>query len=256
MVASPAVLVVAHPGHELRLHHWLETVRPRVFVITDGSGSGRSRIASTLDTLAATGCEAGSIMGAFTDREIYRIILNGDVDPMVSMTVDLADALIEHGVRSVVADAFEFYNPTHDLCSVIADLAAQSAQITTGRTITRYAYAVTEAPSGDGETLLLDDAALARKIAAAERCESLKAEVDSLLAKIGIDALRREVLTPAGTHIPIPASQPFYETHGERRVADGHYMTVIRYAQHFRPFVEKLSAAVQAAGVAHHAARS
>src|SRR6266581_1328425 len=125
MVVSPAVLVVAHPGHELRLHHWLETARPRVFVITDGSGSGRSRIASTLDTLAATGCAVGAIMGAFTDREIYRLILNGNVDPIVAMTLDLADALIEHEIRSVVADAFEFYNPTHDLCSVIAGLAVE-----------------------------------------------------------------------------------------------------------------------------------
>jgi hypothetical protein len=256
MVASPAVLVVAHPGHELRLHHWLESARPRVFVITDGSGSGRARIASTLETLAATGCAAGAIMGAFTDREIYRLILNGDVDPIVSMTVDLADELIEHDVGSVVADSFEFYNPTHDLCSVVASLAKKAAQLATGRTIARYAYAVTEAPSGDGETLLLDDAALARKIAAADRCESLKAEVESLLARIGVDALRREVLTPAGAETPKPATKPFYETHGENRVAAGHYMTVIRYEQHFRPFVEKLAAAVQATGVAHHAARS
>ena len=41
------------------------------------------------------------------------------------------------------------------------------------------------------------------------------------------------------------ALKPFYETHGEKRVAAGHYREVIRYEQHFRPFVEKLIAAVQ-----------
>ena len=35
-------LFVAHPGHELCVHGWLEIARPKVFVLTDGSGrSGR-----------------------------------------------------------------------------------------------------------------------------------------------------------------------------------------------------------------------
>src|SRR5260221_755164 len=104
MTPSPAALVVAHPGHELRLHHWLEKATPRVFVITDGSGSGRSRIHSTIEVLEATGCTAGSIMAPFTDREIYRMFLDGEVDPVVAMTLDLAEGLIEHGIRAVVAD--------------------------------------------------------------------------------------------------------------------------------------------------------
>ena len=33
-----AVLVVAHPGHELRVHGWLELARPTVCILTDGSG--------------------------------------------------------------------------------------------------------------------------------------------------------------------------------------------------------------------------
>lgn len=72
MIPSPAGLIVAHPGHELRLYRWLEIARPLVFVMTDGSGSGRSRIASTIEILDSIGCAAGSVMGAFTDREIYR----------------------------------------------------------------------------------------------------------------------------------------------------------------------------------------
>jgi hypothetical protein len=31
-----AALVVAHPGHELRVFHWLRLARPCVFVLTDG----------------------------------------------------------------------------------------------------------------------------------------------------------------------------------------------------------------------------
>jgi hypothetical protein len=258
MIPLPAALVAAHPGHELLLHRWLELARPRVFVITDGSGSGRSRIDSTLEILGATDCAAGSIMAAFTDREIYRLLLNGDVDPVLAMTLELADSFVEHGIRSVVADAFELYNPTHDLCSFVASLAAKRASIATGRGIARHDYAVTEAPSGEGETIVLDDAAFARKLAAADRCEQLKLEVDGLIARIGVNALRREVLRPVSSAVGLtkPAATPFYEVHGEKRVASGQYTTVIRYEQHFRPFVEKLIAAVQAAPAKQHALQS
>jgi CBS domain-containing protein len=260
MIPLPAALVVAHPGHELRLHRWLEVARPLVFVVTDGSGSGRSRISSTIEILETLGCAAGSIVGAFTDRDIYRLILNGDVDQVVAMTVQLADSLIEHDIRSVVADAFELYNPTHDLCSVMASLAAERVCLMTGRSLTRCEYAVTRAPSGNGETLDLDDAAVARKLAAAHRYGELSLEVETLIARLGMDALRREVLNPVATagELPKLASKPFYEIHGEKRVAAGHYSTVIRYEQHFRPFVERLSAAVRAipAPAAHHACRS
>jgi hypothetical protein len=247
MIPSPAALVIAHPGHELRLHHWLETATPRVFVITDGSGSGRSRIQSTIEVLQATGCTAGTIMAPLTDHEIYRMLLRGDVDRVLAMTLDLADSFIDDEIRAVVADACEWYNPTHDLCSVMARLAAERASLTTGRRIACYEYAVTEAASGEGETLDLDDAALSRKTAAAHRYEALSLEVENLIARIGDDALRREVLRPIATDLERmqPRSKPFYETHGESRVAAGQYDTVIRYEQHFRPFVATLMAAVR-----------
>ena len=247
MTPSPAALVVAHPGHELRLHHWLERARPRVFVLTDGSGSGASRIRSTLEVLAATGCTAGSIVAPFTDHEIYRMLLAGDVDRVLMTTLDLAEDFVEHEIRAVVADACEWYNPTHDLCSVMARLAAQRA----GVRIASYEYAVTGA-SDAGEMLELDDAALARKTAAAHRYDALSTEVETLLQRVGVDALRREVLRPIAADVlpPVPTSKPFYETHGESRVAAGRFSTVIRYEQHFRPFVEKLIAGVRAAALA------
>jgi hypothetical protein len=252
MTPSPAALVVAHPGHELWLHHWLERVRPRVFVITDGSGSGRSRIHATIEVLEATGCTPGSIMATFTDQDIYRMLLEGDVAPLLATTLDLADSLVEHGIRTVVADACEWYNPTHDLCWMMARLAAERADLVTGRRIACYEYAVTQAASGEGETLELDDAALSRKTAAAHGNEALRLEVEKVIARIGIDALRREVLRPVATDLEPaqPHAKPFYETHGESRVAAGQYSTVIRYEQHFRPFVERLIAAVRSAAPA------
>src|SRR5256885_1892784 len=43
-----AAVVVAHPGHELRVHGFLCAFRPLLLVLTDGSGrGGASRLPST-----------------------------------------------------------------------------------------------------------------------------------------------------------------------------------------------------------------
>src|SRR5438105_9826273 len=75
-----ALLVVAHPGHELRLFGWLCSARPDVLVLTDGSGhSGRSRIEATRNVLLMTGARAGAVFGEFTDRQLYAALLQADV---------------------------------------------------------------------------------------------------------------------------------------------------------------------------------
>src|SRR5262245_39398749 len=81
-----AALVVAHPGHELRIHHWLERARPLVFVLTDGSGRNESsRLASTSATLERVGATSGQLYGRFSDRELYRAILAGEADRFVAL---------------------------------------------------------------------------------------------------------------------------------------------------------------------------
>src|SRR5205809_6166035 len=78
-LSRPAVLFVAHPGHELSVHGWLERARPEVFVLTDGSGGeGSARSASTARVLAACGASAGSIFGRFRDTDLYRALLESD----------------------------------------------------------------------------------------------------------------------------------------------------------------------------------
>ena len=245
-LSQPAALIVGHPGHELRLFRWLEVAHPLVFVLTDGSGSGSSRTASTHALLEATGSAAGPVVGAFTDSEIYDLMMRGDVTPVAELTQTIATSLAAHGVRSVVADAFEFYNPTHDLCAVVASLAAARAGVSTSKTIDRYDYPVTTAPTGEGIVLDLYPAELDRKLTAAYAFENLTHDVTLLLANIGTEALAREELRPVYRQIELPSlrQKPFYETHGEERVASGRYRTVLRYEQHFVPFVRALAAAL------------
>src|SRR5438552_2599971 len=105
--AVPA-LVISHPGHELRIHHWLELAKPRVFVLTDGSGlAGKPRLASTADVLCRAGAKPGGIFGRLTDRALYAAILDRDHELFASLAMELADLLDEEGVDFVVSDAAE-----------------------------------------------------------------------------------------------------------------------------------------------------
>jgi hypothetical protein len=240
----PAALIAGHPGHELRLFHWLETARPLVCIITDGSGAGHSRVASSRQLIAATGSTPGPVIGAVTDVALYDAMMRCDITSAASMTAAISRSLVEQGIRSVVADEFEFYNPTHDLCAVIASLASMRAQATTGRVIDRYDYAVTTAALESGIVIDLDEETLKRKIATAYAFDHLTSDVNDLLATVGVADLAREVLRPVSGHIelPPPVRKPFYETHGEERVREGRYRAVFRYTEHFVPFVQELAA--------------
>src|SRR3954452_4220641 len=92
--APPTALIIGPPGHELRVHHWIERTRPLVFVLTDGSGhTGVSRLASTTAVLERAGATPGSVYGRLSDREVYRAILGGDVGLFAGLADELAAAL-------------------------------------------------------------------------------------------------------------------------------------------------------------------
>src|SRR5215471_6691458 len=79
-------LVVAHPGHELRVFGWLSRNKPRVYVMTDGSAQGGShRIRSSARLLEAVGSEADRVFGEITDADMYRAILERDISVFEGM---------------------------------------------------------------------------------------------------------------------------------------------------------------------------
>ena len=255
---TSAALIVAHPGHELRLHHWLERQRPLVFVLTDGSGgAGRSRVPSTQAVLRGVHAPAGSILGRFSDEELYRCLMTGEIAPVVAVTCELGDALAACGATFVVADAWELYNPVHDLCRVIASLAVERARVVSTQDIADFEYAVVGSPmptSVEGEIVLeLDASALQRKLDAAAAYPELRADVTSAIGTHEADAFRVEALRPTVPWAVSSASvngKPFYETHGEEQVASGKYAEVLRYREHVLPFLIALAAEVRATNVA------
>jgi AcrR family transcriptional regulator len=268
-----AALVIAHPGHELCVHGWLETARPLVFVLTDGSGrSGVSRLNSTSEILADAGASVGSIYGRFTDQNLYTALLNGDFGLFEQIVAELAEALVRENVAYVAGDAIEGYNPIHDVCRMVINAAVAFANRMSDRVIANRDFLLlashhthSEEVRGAAIWLTLDDERLRRKLAVARAYPELKGEVDARLDKmtlermqafpelsarfdsivmseIGSEAYRIECLRLVSSPPRNGAAKeiPFYERYGELLVAAGIYDRAIRYRDHVVPLAEAI----------------
>lgn len=250
-----SALVIAHPGHELRIYGWLERERPDVFILTDGSGHGGvSRVPSSARVLDRAGARPGPIFGRFSDRELYRLLLAGEVEIFARLTLELAGALAELGVTQVASDALEGYNPSHDLCRVVTDAAAALASRRTGQPIAVYDFPLEAPPDHCPEPLRsgafrieLRGRDLERKLEAARGYPEMAFEVERNLEAHGAGAFAVECLRPVASLeetdsdleslFPEP---PYYERYGERQVEEGHYESVLRFREHFLPIARAL----------------
>jgi hypothetical protein len=106
-----------------------------------------------------------------------------------------------------------------------------------------------EQPHADGICRILDDASFARKMAAANEYAELAGEVQAAKERTSIAALRVECLRPGGSGAVAQTfdQPPFYESHGEKQVAAGHYPRVLRYHEHIAPLAEALIRYVEGA---------
>jgi hypothetical protein len=127
-------VVVAHPGHELIIYHWMETHHPIYCCLTEGSGgAATSRLTSTTRLLNNVGASVGPIYRRYPDTQIYRLLLDRRVDVFVALAIELATALEEARVDCVAGDAVEGFNPVHDVCRLIVDGAVGIIRRRTGR---------------------------------------------------------------------------------------------------------------------------
>jgi hypothetical protein len=246
-----AALVIAHPGHELRIHHWLERARPLTFVLTDGSGhTDRSRLPSTTRVLERAGARPGALYGAMSDRELYRAILNGEHCLFVKLAEDLAEALRRESIQYVVGDAVEGVNPGHDVCRLVLNAAFLLLEAQ-GEPCPRNMEYPVEGPPDDcpaedrveAITLRLDDDAYQRKVEAAKSYPELSAEIVRVLGVHDVQAFRVECIRPVRYRLDIKDrfKHPcVYEWYGEKQVAAGIYKDVIRFQDHIAPISRAL----------------
>lgn len=245
-----ALLFTSHPGHELRIHGWLETARPDVMVLTDGSGgTGVSRLSSTERVLAAAGCQPSAVLGEFTDRRVYELILTHRFDGFLRVVDRLVAHVRAFQIQYIVSDAADGMNPAHDLCRLLVAAAWQKLSRHHGLRLSTYSFrcsgpleAAPQAGAGDFH-LSLDDDCLRRKLQAIHDYRELRDEVRVFENRSALDSIRHEYFSEfaAEEAFAFPnAAKPFYEMYGEQQVARRRYREVLRRDRHMRPLADTL----------------
>lgn len=249
------LLVLGHPGHELRVWQWLCREKPTVCILTAGSGAtGQSRLAVTDRTFERVGARFATHFAGVSDAQIYKAVLEQDLDFFVKVAAQIRDLLVAESFDVVVGDGSEGYNPTHDICRLLINAAVVSAAHQ-GRPVLNYSFPLMGHPKGTGQTaddivVELTDEQLQQKIElilayGAEAGGMLTTEIADTFDKFGIQAFKQErlFLMPSVQTEPQPVlEKPFYERHGEQRVTEGVYRYVIRYNEHIHPIHHRLMA--------------
>jgi hypothetical protein len=160
------------------------------------------------------------------------------VAPFLAWTECLADWICARDPPNVVTDAWQGYNPSHDLTHMMTRCAAGRAAARLGRPVPVFDYAVVperlalEEPLGPlHETLHLDACLFGAKLSAIESYPDLEAERDEILALDGRAGLSQEQLhrqRSLSDLLSPDRPQPAYERYGEARVASGAYRRVLR----------------------------
>ncbi|HEX7798314.1 MAG TPA: hypothetical protein VF456_28320 [Vicinamibacterales bacterium] len=265
------LLVVGHPGHELRAYGWIADARPRVCILTDGGGSANtSRLKESVSLLSGLGAQIGPICGTWTDRSLYEVILAGECASLVRSARQLADFIIGDRIDTVVSDAIEGYNPTHDVCEVLTSAAVALAALR-GHRVHHLVFPLMGDPCvspGFDRPLeavhhltekRFDEKKRATLKYASIGGERLLQEIEDTLRRFGDDAFRCERWF-AGASVSHPwaelfgGGRPFYEEYGERQVASGRYDFVLRFTEHVLPIFRHLcSLSTRPAVVTPHA---
>ncbi len=266
------VLFVAHPGHEVLLHGWLEKARPLIMILTDGSGrSDQPRIGGAGDYVDSLGLTRGPIFGRYSDLDIYQRILEQDFEFFNGLANEVTEILLDCDAEFVVADSAEGYNCNHDVCRLLINSAIARAETISQRPLENYEYPVVGgiytsfADQGEAEKIHLDQSTFERKLAAVEKhYPTLFVEVRDAISRKNnpshlenvntgrrvtsqcdpdLDFFRTEYLRPFTRdrdYLDLVGIRPYYERCGEERAAQGFYAKVIRSLEHMIPIARSL----------------
>ena len=234
------LMLAGHPGHELRIHHWVTQAQPAAVVFTRGLDQyGDSSLHLTERVLTEAGAERGPVFGRFDDREVYQLLLERNFQPWRDIVLQLADYVCEQQFEMIVGDAREGFNPTHDLCHSVRNAVVAIAERRLKRPLENWQYPLylqaASRQTNEGDVILsLSSAALARKQQAAAPFAVVRPDIGAEFA-LPAHCHRSEVLCPADVRACADFVAPFYEEYGQRRVAEGKYSQCVTYREHLRP---------------------
>lgn len=213
-------------------------------MLTSGDGSiGQPRLDDSRKLLTRWGLSVRTDwLAPVSDAVVYQALLGTGASPFAGWLDDLTRGALAEGIDTVVADEAEGYNPSHDLCRVLANRLVGRLR-EAGRSVRSLEIPLVGHPCDPAREaqveidVRLNDAELRQKLDDvldyARRCSPvLLGEVQTMFDTFGTQAFARECLYPAA-RTPYedgqePATMPHFERVGEERQAAGIYKNVIR----------------------------
>lgn len=247
---TKSALIIGHPGHELRAFKFLKDSKPDVYILTDGSGqNNESRLYQSIKLIESLGATYKSIFNPFTDKELYNIILSGDLDKIKQVKDQLFILIKEGNYDEIYGDALEGFNPTHDICRyMINGIVAELEKINPSKSILNYDFVLDKAPDMLSQkenthnlSFELSDPELDMKIKAGLNYPELKTEIEMAIERFGISSFAWEFygkITNLKQIVNWETASPYYEEVGKKRVASGAYKNCIEFEKHMRPIAE------------------
>jgi len=191
-------LAIAHPGHELRLHAFMEEAKPFVFILTDGSQrTGMDLMHESIkciDKATKHGIKVNlaDIKNPYLnkifkygfpenppdqihlkDLQIYEEIMEQRTDFFISFIDFMATNLIKYKIDYLVADPSEGTNVVHEMVRIMSDIAVRIVKKKTSKEIILFDYSL-DTPfnqnlNDDCMHIQLDHDAIERKLDAIQK---------------------------------------------------------------------------------------
>lgn len=246
-IPAKPLLLIGHPGHELRILEWVRQTKPDVVILTHGEGSiGQPRLEDSRRQLEQWGVRVRTDwLTPVSDATVYQSLLGGNSLLFANWLDGLARSARLARIDMVVADEADGYNPTHDLCRVLANRLVSRLQ-DDGRSIRNLGFPLVghscdpERESDVNVSVKLTDDQWKFKLSlildyARRTSPALLEEVQTMIANFGADSFSRECLYSVGRTSYedglLPDNMPYFERVGEERLKAGIYKVVVR-AEH------------------------
>jgi len=154
-------LCIAHPGHEMRLHGFLEEVKPWIFILADeGKPSHMDRMQHYLGFIFKNTGILEKKRDAFyvierkhkdlkdaqaqyvKDEEIQNELIQGNSTFFHFYVIKMANALVKDKIDHVVVDASEDMDSVHEINRIMTEIAIKLVKKKTGKHINLYEFNV------------------------------------------------------------------------------------------------------------------
>jgi len=249
---TKTAIIFGHPLHEMASIGWMSQWKPDVLYLTKADAGGDlTREQSTRETLTELKLGGSFRSLGLSEKVLFERMMAGDDEWFESIIEQIADWLKVVRPAILLSDGYEWFNPTHDLCPLLADCACHRAGIQIQR---RYELPLAYVSAGAVEDADVDFpievVRLKReqeqlKRAYVDRLMDLEQEAAKVVQGLPHALFKNEFLRQIPTRRdyskpPAPGNWRTYDAVGRERVASGKYARTIEFDAHFRPLALKL----------------